>query len=85
MRRANCPRFSTSFTSWELILDTVLEEGFLENPKILASSEEYEMGDRSFSLLRLRMGEKSHARAASWKKREQQLGTSGAAKESRES
>ncbi|MBV9130431.1 MAG: hypothetical protein JO298_08585 [Verrucomicrobia bacterium] len=64
---------------WELILNTVLEEGFLEDPKIFASSEEYEIGDRSFSLLRLRVGEKSHARAASWKKREQQLGISGAA------
>jgi glycogen operon protein len=61
---------------WELIIDTCLEEGFLETPKLFASSEEYEMGDRSFSLLRLRIGEQSHARAASWKKREQKLGES---------
>jgi isoamylase len=47
---------------WELIIDTCLEEGFLETPKLFASSEEYEMGDRSFSLLRLRVGEQSHAR-----------------------
>jgi glycogen operon protein len=59
---------------WELIIDTRLEEGFLENPKVIASAEEYNMGDRSFSLLRLRAGEQSHARAASWKKREQKLG-----------
>jgi hypothetical protein len=32
------------------------------------------MGDRAFSLLRLRVGEQSQARAASWKKREQKLG-----------
>jgi isoamylase len=61
---------------WELIIDTCLEEGFLETPKIFSSSEEYEMGDRSFSLLRLRVGEQSHARAASWKKRKQKLGKS---------
>jgi hypothetical protein len=39
------------------------------------------MGDRSFSLLRLRAGEQSHARAASWKKREQKLGKSTNEKE----
>ena len=61
---------------WELILDTRLEEGFLENPKPYASAEEYEMGDRSFSLLRLGVGEQSHARAGSWKKRDQKLGKS---------
>ena len=61
---------------WELIVDTRLEEGFLENPKLFASSEDYEMGDRAFSLLRLRVGEQSHARAASWKKQEQKLGKS---------
>jgi isoamylase len=58
---------------WELILDTVVEEGFLETPKIFASSEEYEMGERSFSLLRLTVGDQSQARASSWKKREKQL------------
>jgi isoamylase len=61
---------------WELIIDTCLEEGFLETSKLFASSEEYEMGDRSFSLLRLRVGEQSHARAAWWKKRRQKLGKS---------
>jgi len=60
-----------------LIIDTRLEEGFLETPKIFASSEEYEMGDRAFSLMRLRVGEQSQARAASWKKRGQKLGKSG--------
>jgi hypothetical protein len=48
---------------WELIIDTRLEEGFLETPKIFASSEEYEIGARSFSLLRLRVGEQSRARS----------------------
>jgi hypothetical protein len=42
----------------------------------LASSDEYEIGDRSFSSLRLRLGEQSQARAASRKKREQKLGKS---------
>jgi pullulanase/glycogen debranching enzyme len=59
---------------WEVILDTRLEEGFLETPKFLASSEEYEMGDRAFSVLRLRVGQQSHARAGSWKKGRQKLG-----------
>jgi isoamylase len=54
---------------WELIIDTRLEEGFLETPKLFASSEEYEMVDRAFSLLHLKVGEQSHARVASWKKR----------------
>jgi hypothetical protein len=62
---------------WELVLDTRLEDGFLEDPKILASSDEYQIGDRSFSLLRLRLGGQSQARAASRKKREQKLGKSG--------
>jgi hypothetical protein len=55
---------------WELVLDTRLEDGFLEDPKVLASSDEYPIGDRSFSLLRLRLGGQSQARAASRKKRE---------------
>jgi hypothetical protein len=67
-----------------LIIDTRLEEGFLETPKIFASSEEYEIGDRSFSLVRLRVGEQSHARAASWKKRKQKLGKSTDEEKARE-
>jgi hypothetical protein len=54
---------------WELVLDTRVEEGFLEDPRVFASSDEYEIRDRSFSLLRLRLGEQSQARAASRKKR----------------
>jgi isoamylase len=61
---------------WEVVLDTRVEEGFLEDPTVFASSDEYEIGDRSFSLLRLRLGEQSQARAASRKKREQKLGKS---------
>jgi isoamylase len=61
---------------WELIIDTRLEEGFLEAPKDCTSAEEYDLGERSFSLFRLRVGDHSHARAASWKKREQKPGNS---------
>ncbi len=34
---------------WEVVLDTRVEEGFLEDPTVFASSDEYEIGDRSFS------------------------------------
>lgn len=61
---------------WELIIDTRLEDGFLEESQIIASSEEYDLGDRSFSLLRLRVGDQSHARSASWKQRAEKLGKS---------
>ena len=58
---------------WELIMDTRLEEGFLETPKIFAAADEHEMEARSFCLLRLSVGEQAHARADSWKKRQGKL------------
>ncbi len=61
---------------WELLLDTRHEDGFLEESQILSSSDEYDLGDRSFSLLRLCVGEKSHARSSSWKKRAAKVGKS---------
>jgi glycogen operon protein len=54
---------------WEMILDTRIEEGFFETPKIFDAADEYEMEARSFCLLRLSVGAQSHARSDSWKKR----------------
>jgi isoamylase len=67
---------------WELIVDTCREEGFLESPKLFASSEEYEMRDRS--LLHARVSNQADARASSWKKREQKLGKSSDEKKAAE-
>jgi hypothetical protein len=58
---------------WELVLDTRLEDGFLEDPKILAFSDEYQIGDRSFSLLRLRLGGQPQARGVTEKARTKNL------------
>jgi glycogen operon protein len=58
---------------WELIVDTRLEDGFLETPKILAAADEHEMEARSFCMLRLSVGEQAHARSDSWKRREEKL------------
>jgi isoamylase len=41
---------------WELIVDTCLEEGFLETPKLFASSEEYEIGAPLFFVTALKGG-----------------------------
>ena len=58
---------------WELLIDTRIEEGFLENPKVFSSSDEFQMEARSFALLRLSTGEGAHARTESWKKRAEKL------------
>jgi isoamylase len=59
---------------WELILDTRIEEGFLETPKIHSSGDELQLAERSFFLLRLSVGDTSHARTESWKRRNEKLG-----------
>ncbi len=56
---------------WELILDTQLESGFLETAKAFSAGDELEMRDRSLCLLKLTIGDQSHARAGTWKKREE--------------
>jgi glycogen operon protein len=53
---------------WELILDTQNEAGFLEPPQIWSAGDDFELGGRTFCLMKLSVGEQSHARAESWKK-----------------
>jgi len=54
---------------WELILDTVDEEGFLREPRKFASGDDVEVGARAACLLKLTMGMQAQARRESWKKR----------------
>src|SRR6266446_5304373 len=54
---------------WELILDTMDEEGFLREPRKFASGDDVEVGARAACLLKLTMGLQAHARRESWKKR----------------
>jgi hypothetical protein len=54
---------------WELILDTVDEEGFLRKPRKFASGDDVEVSARAVYLLKLTMGLQAQARHESWKKR----------------
>jgi isoamylase len=54
---------------WELILDTVDEEGFLREPMKFASGDDVEVSARAAYLLKLTMGLQAQARHESWKKR----------------
>src|SRR6266403_2037386 len=54
---------------WELILDTMDEEGFLREPRKFASGDDIEVGARAACLLKLTMGLQAHARRESWKTR----------------
>ena len=54
---------------WELILDTVDEEGFLREPRRFASGDDVEVNARAAYLLKLTMGLQAQARHESWKKR----------------
>jgi len=54
---------------WELILDTVDEEGFLREPRKFASGDDVEVSARAAYLLKLTMGLQAQARRESWKKR----------------
>ena len=54
---------------WELILDTMDEEGFLREPRKFASGDDVEVSARAACLLKLTMGLQANARRESWKKR----------------
>ena len=54
---------------WELLLDTMLDQGFLDAPKKCDSGDDLEVGARSACLLRLVKGAQERARHESWKKR----------------
>ena len=66
---------------WELILDTMNEEGFLREPRKFASGDDVEVGARAACLLRLAMGLHAQARRESWKKRHVDLPAMVKAKE----
>lgn len=53
--------------SWELILNTELESGFLDTPSIHPSGEELAVAGRSISILRLVKGSQEDARNTSWR------------------
>jgi glycogen operon protein len=54
---------------WELILDTMDEDGFLREPKKILSGEDVDLGGRAACLLKLTRGLQPQARHESWKKR----------------
>jgi len=56
--------------TWELLMDTRIEEGFPATPQSVAAGDEFELTDRSFALFRVSTGEHSHARTDSWRKHE---------------
>jgi glycogen operon protein len=58
---------------WQLILDTVEQEGFLSDPKKFNSGDDVEVNGRSTKLLKLVAGLQEEARQESWKKRHVEL------------
>ena len=69
--------------SWELILDTRDEDGFLQTPRKFDSGDEAEVGERAACLLKLIAGEPARAREESWKKRPIELPPAISAEEER--
>ncbi len=55
---------------WQMLIDTKLEEGFLEIATTHASGDEIELEQRSMCVLRLSRGSQEQARAASWNHRQ---------------
>jgi isoamylase len=53
--------------SWELLINTDDEAGFLANPTGHASGDEFEVASRSVCVFRLTKGSQEDARSASWK------------------
>jgi hypothetical protein len=54
---------------WELILDTMDEDGFLKEPKKFPSGDDLALGGRAACLLKLTSGLQPQARQESWRKR----------------
>ncbi len=57
---------------WELILDTQLESGFLEEHRTLSAADDLLLAGRSLCVLKLAVGAEDHARADSWKPLEEE-------------
>lgn len=68
---------------WELLLDTMQNEGFLREPKKCASGDDVEVGPRAACLLKLAKGPQERARHESWKKRHFEMPKVAVAKESK--
>ena len=62
---------------WELILDTMQDDGFLKQPRKFASGDDVDVGHRAASLLKLVGGVQEQARHESWKKRRFEAPRSG--------
>jgi glycogen operon protein len=54
---------------WQLILDTMDPNGFLAEPKKIASGDDVDLRGRACCLLQLVRGAQAQAREESWKKR----------------
>jgi len=54
---------------WQLILDTMNQNGFLTEPREFASGDDVDLGGRACCLLQLVKGAQAQAREESWKKR----------------
>ncbi len=54
---------------WQLILDTMNQNGFLTEPREFASGDDVDLGGRVCCLLQLVKGAQAQAREESWKKR----------------
>ena len=68
---------------WELILNTMDEDGFLGEPKKIPSGEDVDLGARAACLLKLTRGLQPQARHESWKKRHFELPGAVSAEEER--
>jgi isoamylase len=68
---------------WELLLDTVNEEGFLAVTKKFASGDDFDLGERAACLFKLAGGLQPQARHESWKKRHVDLPSPVSAEEER--
>ena len=62
---------------WELILDTMQDDGFLKQPRKFASGDDVDVGGWAASLLKLVGGVQEQARHESWKKRRFEAPRSG--------
>jgi len=55
---------------WRLVIDTVDEDGFVDDDEKYASGDDFEVEGRASKLLRLTAGSQAKARHESWKKRQ---------------
>jgi hypothetical protein len=55
---------------WRLVMDTVDEDGFIDDGEKYASGDDFPVEGRATKLLRLTAGSQAKARHESWKKRQ---------------